>query len=372
MAIIDALTIVSQKKRAMTNIKDMYDLEWVQENHHHLVPCHIQMVEEDIRYEYRINNLESLEKIKVVTKLEKLRLLISVANLEKMVSKYYFTMEPKNLYYTKDTIIKIKERDILKGNTSLSFLNSYQSLIGFTFLDAYTYEDISNGGLSLLQKDEILREVMKCQNTQEILVILYNWLDKEEIYWQTMISIPKRNHRIHQVVTLVLSFLFVIVTGLIIYQHFFVIQQKNVVLQATKSFLDNRYIETIDILKNQDSAYLSREGKYILAISYIKSSNLKGEARENALSQIHLNGDEKYLLYWIHLGSKEFISACEIADQLNDERLLFYAYSVELEFLNIHNEGTIKEKNKRKEELEKLLDTYIFEIENQTNNQVEE
>ncbi|MFV0396105.1 MAG: type VII secretion protein EssB/YukC [Coprobacillaceae bacterium] len=357
--------VKENKQKSLTNIKDIYDIEKVQEKQHHLIPCSIHIKEEIIEYEYCMEGLESMINIHKMTMINKLQILIGIAKLEELTEEYSFSMNPNNLYYTKDVTIKVKERDVLENNTDISFINCYKSLIGSTFLKEYSYEDLLEGGLSLLQKEEVLKEVVGCHSVKEIVLFLDTWFEEENKLSKNMISISKTKNSIFKIWMVGVNILFVTVSIFTGYQQLYVIKEKEVLLEASHYFIDNKYVDTIDVLNNQDINSLNIAGRYMLAVSYIKSSNLNREARDNVLSQLKMNGNKDYILFWIYLGQKNFEQVYTIVNTFVDEQLLHYAYSVELESLATNTMMSVEEKTKRKAELEKFLDGYIVELETQ-------
>lgn len=303
-----------------------------------------------------------MTSIKEKTLLDAMRLLIGVSRLEEVYREYKCSLSPTNVYYTKDGVVQIQERDIWLEEEKETFLNSYKWIIGYAFLKTYEYEDIACGDMMLMQKDIRCKAIGDCQKVEDMVALLYQWCDREEKRLAKMVSVPTKTYKRYQRIGLVNLVFVILLSSWSVYQQVVVHKKKDMMLQANSFFIDHKYMDTITTLQGEAIEALHTEAKYMLAVAYIKSSNLKNEARENALAQVHLHGDERYLLFWNYLGRRDFSNVYEIVDRIADERLLHYAYSVELESLQTNDTLSLKEKEKRKQELIKELETYIEEI----------
>lgn len=350
-------------KLSSIHVVDSYDVEQLQLPYTHLIPCTILWEQEYLDITYSMEHLHCMNEAKDTKLIGKLKLLIAAGRLESLSMRYKFSLCPENLFYTEDTIIKVKKRDVLLEEFSYTFVNDYKCLIGCMLLNEYSYEDIKQGGISLL-KHSRWHAITDCRNVPDILRLLHCWHNQELENQKKMILVPKKKHAIYKSTILITSTLLISLSIFVIYQQFFILNTKEKWLQASSHFMNRKYVDVIDTLKNEDLDKLHEETKYMLAVSYIKSSNLKGQSRENALSLVRLNGTEDYIMFWIYLGKKDFENVYAIANTFNDNRLLYYAYSVELESLNTNTELSTREKQKRKKELEELLEVYISDVEN--------
>jgi type VII secretion protein EssB len=362
--------IVERKRKSVTNIEDAYDIERLQEQQYHFVSCTIELVGEYLTYTYKVSSLTCMDNIKQLPKLDILRLLIGVAVLQSLYNTYDFSLHPNNLYYSKDMVIKIKERDILIGEKT-DYLEQYKSLIGSIFLKKYGYEDLVQGGLSLLKEDRGLVLIWEAENVSEIVAILEKWYEQERCCISKKVYVSRKGIKIQKVLLLMTTLLWIGISIFAWYQHFYVIVTKDMHLAANKAFMEKKYLEVQRVLEDQTIEALSKEESYMLAQAYIENSSLKKEDKKYALSLLTLKGNEEYTMFWIYLGSKDFDNVYKGVNYFNDERILSYAYQIELGSLIENTEMTLADKTERKEVLETWLEDYTNEIEDQEKKLVE-
>jgi uncharacterized membrane protein YukC len=67
--------------------------------------------------------------------------------------------------------------------------------------------------------------------------------------------------------------------------------------------------------------------------------------RASALDMISISIDELYLEFWIHIGQENYERAIEIAQELDDIRLLYHAYFRAIEIIRDDREmpGALKD-----------------------------
>ena len=350
-------------RKSSTNIESKFDLVSLCEKRSEFVNCSAEFIDEGetVVFDYNTTELFSYDELNT-SRIDRIRFLLSVKKLEEISRIFKFSLQPENLFFDTNLNAKILRRDIVNKDDTTDFLQQYKSLIGAVMMKQYAYRDFYEGGLSLMDKDKFLSSIKECTNTLEIADLLFEQFTLEKEEMMNTLNVPKKKQKINIIALrffIVISIILLIFNG---YQLMFINKEQKIKLTALSSYIDNNYVETIDILKSTDSDDLSKESLYILAISHIKSSGLNDDAKNNALSQIKLKGNTSYSKFWVMLGRQEFDEAYEIANKFSDERLLYYAYSVEYSSLNTNTKLSSEEKTKRKSELEKLIDGYIEKV----------
>ena len=126
--------------------------------------------------------------------------------------------------------------------------------------------------------------------------------------------------------------------------------------------MDHNFVNTIDTLSSVEIDRMNTHTKYILAESYINSEYLTAEQKENILSDIAPNGNERLLDYWIYIGRTEYTEAENIAMQLSDDEMLLYAYMKEQNQIEINTTMSGEDKKAAlavlEEKIKKLSEQY--------------
>lgn len=343
--------------------EELYIVTYLTKKHIYLVNCEVEKTNANYVFIYDTESLTEFTNCQKESEREQYRLLLAVSHLSELVNRYSFNLRPSNLYYTREGIVKVQERKLPDDSTT--FTSMYKALIGSVISEQYTYDVYINGGESLLKANKELQSLVRLESIEEIIEFLQNKYDEAVNREQGLVYISKTKYRIRNTFLGVLILCFIITNGYGVYFHCFIYPDSKQQLTAYQYYVAERYVDTILELESKAMGELQKEEKYLLAISYIKTSHLEGEARANALSQISMQGSEVYLEYWIYLGRKEFGKAYEVVATLDNQRLLHYAYSVELASLETNSELSNAEKKERKEELEKELNQYLEALEKQ-------
>lgn len=310
---------------------------------------------EELIFTYQTEGYQPFEQIKKERREIAIINLIDCAGLMEICRNYKIDLNPKNLYYDMHNQVFVMYRDIYgKGETfeKEEFLNQYRALIGFTLQDKYTYENYYNGGMELLHKDKFLEEIANADTTDKIVECLLEEHDRLlEEYRKNKIEINKKKYKRNKIALGITSCLLVLTLAFSGYELFWIKPYEKAVIDANKDYLKINYSGVIDAFEKTDISRLSVYDKYILAYSYIQGENLTEEQKNNIISALSLDTNEKILDYWISLGRLEVSEAENIAQQVSDNDLLLYAYLKEKNMLETDTEISGKEKESRLEKL---------------------
>ncbi len=179
--------------------------------------------------------------------------------------------------------------------------------------------------------------------------------------------VNKSNHRAELFYIVISIVLLIAGISYISYYSFMEKPVLSAKLKAEAAFIKGDYIQVVDDLEAIQMEKLGYDQKYILSISYVKTESLSVEQKENILKKLPVNGDEKLMEYWIHIGRRNPIEAENIAMQTSDDELLLYAYMQEKDMVETDAEITGEEKAAQLSTLEgkikELSEKYLTEEE---------
>ncbi|MCI8666044.1 MAG: hypothetical protein HFG82_05195 [Dorea sp.] len=324
-------------RRSDLRAKGKYDFRRLEEKNHLFLPCRIEEEKETVCMNFDLRGMQIFEELKKEERLTKLAVLLQVAELEELYRKYEFSLEPGNLYYDLLGRVRVKLRDIITTphkSRMKNFLRQYQALIGYILEGSRPYEDYLYGGLKLLKPQEEAASFMEPETVQEEKQILSEYysqlLEKEKKH---MRKVEVRNYRRlvrYSMVSACLLFLLIIAFA---YSFGWYMPRQERLREAKDDYICKDYLAMIDALKGFETEELSRAEKYMLATAYIQGQvvdTFSAKDKENILSKVTYQSNEKVLDYWIHLGRLEVDKAEDLAMTMSDDQLLLYAYMHEL------------------------------------------
>ena len=337
--------------------KTSYDYQKMGFSHEYLVKCRIEEEKESLKIQYDTEGLLPFTTLNSKPRLKKLEILIQGAGLYALEESYRFSLAPDNLYYNTYGQLKVLSRDIKgeKENSERAFLDRYLALVGALLIEKYSYEDILQGGVSLLKEDRELEGLSKVTSLEEAQKFL------EELYLKTEQRERKRRVKVNRnrykglIIYSALSLLLILGLGaLTIYAYLFEQPRTEHLARAHNAYVAGDYIGVIDALAGFELEELERAQRYILAISYIRSQSVdtfRGAQRDAVLARVSYHGDENILVYWILLGRLDTEGARNLAMQMGDNQLLLYAYMQELDLLSRDQELTGEERRRKNNDL---------------------
>ncbi|MDO5573684.1 MAG: type VII secretion protein EssB/YukC [bacterium] len=358
--------ILTEETLMLTDIRaeNDYDFEKIQVDHPLLLSCNITRQKESILLTYDTRRRYPFEDIRSEKEALKLSVLISLYQTLELIRSYSFALTPQNIYYDRQGNVFIKFRDIcdrqIKAET---YFQSYKAMIGFCLQRKYTYEDYMEGGMELLCKNPFLSQVHAAGTPKELRELLYERYDsqyEESLHQKVEIrgGLLKKLIIYATVITVVL----LAGGGFLFYQLFDVNRVNRATIAGYGAYMDHNFVNTIDTLSFVEIGKMNTHTKYILAESYINSEYLTAEQKENILSDIAPNGNERLLDYWIYIGRTEYTEAENIAMQLSDDEMLLYAYMKEQNQIEINTTMSGEDKKAAlavlEEKIKKLSEQY--------------
>ena len=350
-------------RKVEMNAKNTYQLNKLQNLSFYFIPCEIEEEKETIKFTYEMTGLSSLNEIDRSKKELIYSLLIQICELKEIRKEYRFSVHPQNIYFDQHGRVFIQERDIQDSDkwNEDEFLLEIKALAGHLMQKKYSYTDIIQGGIDLLNKSESTKGIYKWESLEQAVESLKNLKIKFcENEKKTICKVNRKKYIFMELALTIMTMVAIVCAGLFVYQYKGELQVKTAALNAERAYLDLNYVETIDSMENIELDQMDEHEKYILAISYIKGQavdTFSAEAKELILSKITVNGSVAYMEYWIHLGRLETGEAQSIAMQLSDDQLLLYAYIQELDLVSGDLELEATEKVNKISDLEGKIKT---------------
>lgn len=321
--------IIVRKKSDM-NAQNSFDYKRISYSQERFLDCGIEEEEEDLKITYAIGKNECFTNIRKEKMEVRIVLLLDAIRLLALKSEYSFWLSPENLYYDVNHRVYVMQRDVYQRGESEKKeegMLEIKALIGFALQKKYNFHNYYEGGIELLQKEEFLRTIYTAQTEQDVITALEDRYEKIiEEKRQTKAEVNKGSYLRARIISYVSTILLICAVIGTIYYY-----QSQYVCNAAIMEADNRYIANdavgiIDTLETIEPNQLNQSHKYILAQAYVKGENLSAEQKENILSTLNVNSEEKRMEYWIYLGRLQVEEAENIAMQYSDDELLLYAY----------------------------------------------
>lgn len=330
------------------NAADEYDYNRISSANGIFLPCKVEIADEKALIAYDIEGKQEFLMMSKESRLMKLKALIDIGTFRSYWERYVFSIKPDNLYYDMYGKVYVMFRDIRDTEdyySTQTFLEEYKSLIGCTLSARYSYDDYFQGGMDLLKKDKFLAQIASAENWEDVVTLLRNEAEKVGTYnKEKRIEVDRFSYMFKKVMT-VISFILMIFLGVFTgYYLLWIKPYDRGVIQAQNAYLDLNYTGVIDALQNISPKRMDNYQKYILAVSYVKCENLTDEQKNNILTAVEINGNEKTLDYWISIGRLDVENAENIAQQISDDQLLLYAYLKEKYILEADTEISGEEK----------------------------
>lgn len=322
-----------------------------------LLPCKIEEDGEDIVMFFNLEDMHPLSELKAEEAEYQYRFLQNFKKIEETFNDYSLLLEEENIYYDNNFMPYVAFRDV-KGieESEEAFFEAYLFLAAGILNKKFSYTQVKESGLEILEKDKSVAFLLDCTTTEELFIQIKE--KAQELYqinkYQKVRLDKKKYELINKIFVSVIGILiiFLIFTG---YQSFIVLPRDKAVIKASRAYTVENYVECIDYLKNIKPELMDTYTKYILAVSYARCEALEKEELSNVLTKLSIYSNEIELEYWITIGRSDFERSENIAKALSDDKLLIYAYMKELNYLegNVTMDG--EEKQSRMNELSNAI-----------------
>lgn len=362
--------IEERMKKSALHAVNSYDYKKLMYPNPHFIELEIEEEGEELILRYEVKELVPMTHIRKEDAEERLVILRNVAVLEKEREAFLFDLNPQNLYYDRNHLVYVKQRDIYETGQEqekADWLQQYQALIGYGLQKQYGYADYKEGGLSLMKSGFLgkIRRAENCAQLEELLAARQEELETERRQNKILLNRGSyRRLRIALGLSLVLA-----IGGIayLCYDRIVVKPYQEASLAEASAYIAADYVGCIDAMQEIAVDRMENYQKYMLANAYIRSENLTQEQKDNILKNLSLKENPGRLEYWIYLGRNDVQQAIDIAMQQSDDEMLLYAYMKQKS--NIESDNTLsgEEKTRQLEEvagkMQPLMEKYESEEE---------
>lgn len=219
----------------------------------------------------------------------------------------------------------------------------------FTFEEYLKYSEI-------LELKEIGKKIMSMTDSESLLDFIGQQLEQLEIKEQANVKLPKKKWTITKWLSIGLG---VLIIPAIIFTIIYFVHEKPKNEAYTLShefFLGQNYSEVVTRLSPYSVKSMPYVVLYELAYASVTNERLDEEQKKNVLSNITLQTDADYLMYWIYINRGEAENAVDIARSMEDGELITYG-------LLKRREEVKADRQLSGEEMQTLLDEIDNEVE---------
>lgn len=343
-------------KKSDLKAEGIFDYEYLTRDAQGLLPCRIKEEGEDLILQFMMEDMRPVSELKSEEMEYRFRFLQNFMKLKETWQNYDLPMKEDNIYYDSNFMPYLALRDIKTGEPKEDFFQEYQYIAAGILNKKYSYTQVKESGIEILRRDKGTEFIFECGSSEE----LYAEMKKKaqelyEVNRYKKIRLDKKSYHLrNRILAVILGLLAagLIYTG---YQTFVTLPRDKAVIQASRAYTIQNYIDCIDYLKTIEPEQMDTYTKYILAVSYAKSEALEKEELNNVLEKISIYSNETELEYWIAVGRSDFDRAENIAKALSDDKLLIYAYMKELNYLEANVTMDGEEKQSRMNELSNAI-----------------
>ncbi|MCL2595228.1 MAG: hypothetical protein FWD83_06880 [Promicromonosporaceae bacterium] len=326
-----------------------------------LCPCTLVAGEGEVTFRFDISGLAAA-RVRGLSRADRLRFLVAVAELEPLAADFEFSLELGNLMVDVAGRPRVLLRDVASADSGAGFPDKYLALCGMV-LGKGSYADYLSGSRDLFRHDALLAELRELGSVTAIrdrLVTAWARSSERERAVKTLVS--KRRLRTLQVlVPLLVVVLGAAAVFAVIYRER--AESSDRVVQAAQGYIGGDFVAVQQALAGVPVSELSFEARHLLARSYVATQPIGAMEREWVLASLTRMAEGELFDYWIHMGRLEFSYALEIAARFGETSLMLYVYQVEQAFVEAdmtlsHGERTarIDELGRAIVELEAVLD----------------
>lgn len=356
---MEHLIITEEIKKSDMTAHTVLDYKKITQDWFGLIKCSYEETDEGIIFNYDITGLKKIELIYKEDIEKKYAILVNFARLEDLCMKFNCSLNPENLFYDENNILYIKQRDLYPAGKAADknyFIEVYKAYIAGTLNGKYDIATLLKSGIDFFKDEEEFKAFYNADGVSEVLEELKNRqskaIKKEN---DTKMKVSKRMYISLVIFSITFSVLFIVSMVFLILFAFIRNPRQEKINNSLMAYISSDYTTCIHELDGIEIDYMDAEVKYILAVSYAKTENLKKDEISGIVSRLSVHSNERELEYWINLGKMNTEKAEDLAKSLSDDKLLIYAYMKELDMLKNDVSINGSDKQQRIEELESSI-----------------
>lgn len=354
---LDKLEI--RKKKSEMRAENKFAYEYITREQTGLIPMELTEEEEELIFTFSLDGLQPYSALEDEETEYQYRFLENFYRLYLVWQDYDLLLSEDNLYYDANFMPCVAFRDIREADDvpqEEDFLEEYKKIAAGVLSRRFSYTQAQESGIEIVRKDKNAEFILEDTSLAEF----YDEIRQRanEIYLDNKnnkVRLDKYKYRLRNkaiIITLAILSAIIIYMG---YQTLIVLPRSRAVIQASRAYTVQDYVECIDRLRRIEPSQMDTYTKYILAVSYARGEALSREELENVVERISIYSNETLLEYWIAIGRSAYDRAENMAQALSDDKLLIYAYMKELNYLegNVTMDG--EEKQSRMTELSNAI-----------------
>ncbi len=343
----------SYKKSSINAVSD-YDYYQISKKSPYLQDCKVDKTMDEIRFIYSSDYVQPIEEIKKASLVHKYQVLINIQYLLEDSKRIMIPMAPENITYDTSFMPKAIQRDVYgeEAFSDIDFLNQYKALIGYVLQNKYSFEDYYQGGNHLFSKHKLTTPYSDVETIEKLIEILHTEnKNVQETLQTSMIEVDRKKYKRTKVYNKLLAVSLVGALAGLVYLGFFSLSTSLTLNTAYEQYIQQDYISVLETLDDMPMERMPLDTKYILSISNIRSEALTDQQKNNILSGVTINADERIFDYWIHLGKSQNDEAIDVAKQLGNNEYIAFAYMKQKAY--VENDTTLTGAE-REEQLEAI------------------
>lgn len=332
--------IILHIKKSDMKAKNKYEFGMLEAARFYFVPCTAEELSDELWLTFHTEGMRPFQEAKGMRRAEQYSLILQVIEAVEENPEYYFSLNPDNLFLDRQNRVRILNRDVADKSEEEADakLKDIKAFAGFLFQKRYSYENLREGGLRLLEKQKGGKSILALENFEQAGELFGKAYAQEKAKdSRELIHVKKKAYRrCRRIMGIALAGCAAMFL-LVLYQRYGIIRPQGQALMAERAYMENDFIKAADALAQVPVDQIERHEKFILAAVSIRGQSVDAfnmETKERLLSRLSYQGDESLLDYWIYLGRGDVDQALDTAMRMSDNQLLLYAYLQKLEMIS--------------------------------------
>lgn len=361
--------VTKEFKKSSINANSDFDFYSLQRKSNFLIDCKINRTLDQVIFQFEYNHEQDFSNLREMPLVFKYQVLINVKNLIEDSKRIKISLSPNNLVFDSSMMPKAVMRDVYKETKfdENDFVSQYKALIGYLLQNKYSFSDFYEGGNQLLLKSKSTSAYVDLMTTEEIINKLTEEYEKlQERIKTRLIEVDKRKYKQLEIAIKLSSVLLLFSIIAIGYFAIFRLPEEKTFNKANQGYINQDYITVKDTLSDIKISRMDKNTKYILAVSNVKTESLNDEQKNNILSSVSINSDDRILDFWIYLGKSNTEKAIDVAKQLGNKEYIAYAYMKEKVLVESDTSLSGAEREQKLKEIENSLKEFAIDLEEDT------
>lgn len=293
---------------------------------------------------------------------EKLIVLYNCLKLNKIYGIYYFSLAPNNIIVLPNLDVKIIIRDIYNDNNTVSFIDQYKSLFACMLDDSYSYVDYLNGGLDLMDKNPISKQIRPLLTADEIESVLSSVIEDEKVDNDNNYTCVKNNWvKRNRFKSLTIILLIILLTGGFVVSGYNYNIQKQII-NIQDSYVEEDYSKVLQLANKLKVSQMNNDLLYVVAKSYVNVEVTDAETKSRMQNLITINSDSEILKYFVYLAQNDFKKAQDCAYNIDDKDFMVFAYLKEIDYISNNQKLSANEKQEKINEIESKIEQLGYKL----------